>query len=341
MFLAIFFSICYSEYIEITNENVDSLIGGEKPILVKFYSPGCGHCKAMAEDFEEGSTMFTEAHFGGVDCSSQNKICDKYKISGYPTIQLFPKGKTEGIEFNSERTADGFADFVEENTGVKAKRPPKLMVDANPINFGKLTSEHKCVFMTFYAPWCGHCKRFLPQAKIAAGAFKFENSTIIGSVNCDKYKSFCEEHNIQGFPTIQLFKESQPVEYSGDRSAQGIVTFLNENCGTERGIDGLLHEKSGLIEEAQPIIQEFLLENDKTESIKKMEKIQGSDFYIKVMKRIQEKGIETAKKDMIIMQNILSTQKGSISSLDGLKKRLNIYTQFIPVQQEEIPKTEL
>lgn len=33
-------------------DNFTETITGDKPVLVKFYAPWCGHCKSMKEDYE-------------------------------------------------------------------------------------------------------------------------------------------------------------------------------------------------------------------------------------------------------------------------------------------------
>ena len=342
--MVMFFIIPYftiSAYVEITTKNVNQIIGGDAPVFVKFYSQSCGHCRAMAEDFAEASTYFTDVLFGGICCDDQRKLCEKFKIEGYPTMFLFESKKTEKTaEYEGPRTADAFSDFVENYTHIKGKRPPNFLVEANPLNFENHTKSHKCVFNTFYAPWCGHCKKFLPQAKVVANALQADKEIMISKLNCEMYNEFCSTQKVNGYPTIKLFKGDEVIPFEGKREAENVIDFINKNCGTERGLDGLLVDTAGLIDEAAPLVKEFLESSDKAAVIEKMKGIKGAEFYVKVMDRYVAKGVEQIKKDVQTMNGILTAHKGSFASLDGMKKRFNIFNQFIPKQAEEI-KAEL
>ena len=64
--------------------------------------------------------------------------------------------------------------------------------------------SQKFVLLEAYAPWCGHCKKFEPIYKQLAE--NLQNETEIELV---KFDATANEHptlQIQGFPTIKLYK---------------------------------------------------------------------------------------------------------------------------------------
>jgi thioredoxin-like negative regulator of GroEL len=329
MILACFLFFSRSAYVELSGET-SSLIGGEVPIFVKFYSEQCGHCLAMAEDFDEAAAAFSNVTFGGVECNVNQDLCKVHNISGYPTILLFLPGNKTGIAFNGVRSLDGFCDFVENHTSFKAQRPAKVTVDLHPLNFENYVNSTKCLFVTFYVPWCGHCKRFLPQTRLAANAFLGDapNETF-GQVNCDQFREFCKDY-ADGYPTIALFVNGVNKSYQGDRTLAGVASFVNAECGTERGTNGLLVDTAGLVPEASAIAQQFIAAADKSGFLEKMKSIPGADFYVKVVERFLAKGEEQIKKDIATMEGILVARKGSSASLDGIKRRYNVFVQFVP-----------
>ncbi|KAG5060195.1 hypothetical protein JHK85_001247 [Glycine max] len=52
-----------------------------------------------------------------VDCDEHKSLCSKYGVSGYPTIQWFPKGSLEPKKYEGPRTADSLAEFVNTEGG--------------------------------------------------------------------------------------------------------------------------------------------------------------------------------------------------------------------------------
>lgn len=94
------------------------------------------------------------------------------------------------------------------------------------------TSVKKLVL--YYAPWCGHCQKLKPtwaQLESSYDGKVLGGQTIkIEKVNGDDDKETVQALNINGFPTIVLYKDDgDKLMYNGDRSFKDLVTFLNTN----------------------------------------------------------------------------------------------------------------
>jgi len=83
----------------------------------------------------------------------------------------------------------------------------------------------------FYADWCGHCKKIKPIWKEAEDEVNDDEDTKMIKVNCgDKKKEhqeIAEKYNIDGYPTIILFKDGKPTQYKGPRTKEGFIKAIS------------------------------------------------------------------------------------------------------------------
>lgn len=94
----------------------DVVVDNDNDVLVEFYAPWCGHCKALAPKYEELAQKYptsSKVTIAKIDATA-NDVPEE--IQGFPTIKLFAAGaKTEPITYSGSRTIEDLAAFVKEN----------------------------------------------------------------------------------------------------------------------------------------------------------------------------------------------------------------------------------
>ncbi|CEM30097.1 unnamed protein product [Vitrella brassicaformis CCMP3155] len=79
----------------------------------------------------------------------------------------------------------------------------------------------------FYAPWCGHCKRLMPEFEQAAETMAREETPVqLGKVDCSKESKLCGRYGIKGYPAVKFFRDGMPPRsYRGRRQADSLVAY--------------------------------------------------------------------------------------------------------------------
>ncbi|KAL3321228.1 Protein disulfide-isomerase A3 [Cichlidogyrus casuarinus] len=107
-------------YLELTEANFDSSMREHDLVLVKFYAEWCGHCQRMAPEFAEAAKTLKEndppVQLVKVNCPNHQSVCEKYSVSGYPTLKIFRNGEFSE-DYNGGRTANDIVRYMKSRAG--------------------------------------------------------------------------------------------------------------------------------------------------------------------------------------------------------------------------------
>ncbi|WCJ35040.1 Protein disulfide-isomerase 5-2 [Euphorbia peplus] len=103
------------------------------------------------------------------------------------------------------------------------------VLELDESSFDSAISSFDFIFVDFYAPWCGHCKRLAPELDAAAPILAgLKEPIVIAKVDADKYSRLARKYDIDGFPTLKIFMHGVPVDYYGPRKSDLLVRYLRK-----------------------------------------------------------------------------------------------------------------
>ncbi|KAI0254682.1 thioredoxin-like protein [Lactifluus subvellereus] len=125
-----------SDVIDLTPANFKSVVDSEKLLLVEFFAPWCGHCKALAPHYEEAATSLKEKgiKLAKVNCVDEPDLCQTHGVQGYPTLKVFRHG--DPSDYVGPRKADGIISYM-----TKQSLPAVSQVTAANIEEFKLADK--------------------------------------------------------------------------------------------------------------------------------------------------------------------------------------------------------
>ncbi|XP_077297082.1 thioredoxin domain-containing protein pretaporter [Arctopsyche grandis] len=213
--------------------------------FVKFYAPWCGHCQRLAPTWEKLAETFVDSgavSIGKVDCTLYRDICTEFDVKGYPTLLWIEDGKR--IEkYSGQRSHADFKAFINKMVSVpneEIKDADPDVMDGNAVmtlttNNFENGVQSGFVFVKFFAPWCGHCKRLAPTWDELGRKFINDNLVKVAKVDCSIQinKSLCSMENVDGFPSLLLFKDGVKIaEYDGSRSLDDLHEFVTNKVNS-------------------------------------------------------------------------------------------------------------
>jgi protein disulfide-isomerase A6 len=316
-------------------ESARSILSSEEAVFILFTKNNCGECDRTFASFDRAASFFEKPHFLVANCHVVSPLCDENGITAQPFVGLLRPRTGNRTQFMGDRSPDGFADFVERETGERAKRPPRILAELTPESYPKFREDHNCTFVFYYSGICSHCRKILPEVHKAAPAFQFDGHTKMAIFNCGLYEDFCEENNAANFPIGWLYRSGEKVLFEGEKTVDRFVEFINDKCGAQRGMDGNLNDEAGRIvtDEMKRLVREFKAGGDRAKILEQVKGIEGAETYVWAMERIVANGDATVSVDCGKMSEVIQKRKGSAVSIDGVKRRLNVLREFLPEEK--------
>jgi protein disulfide-isomerase-like protein len=137
-------------------------------------------------------------------------------------------------DFGSDESAN--AATIDASVGTetirRSKRPLRPYVEelTNATVAAYVADATKNVLVEFYAPWCGHCKRFEPFYYEVGAAFADVEDTRVARIDVDRYRDVAAAFEVSGLPSLQLFPKgykSRGLPFkSAERRPADIVAFV-------------------------------------------------------------------------------------------------------------------
>ncbi len=101
---------------DVTDETFEAeVLGSERPVVVDFWAPWCGPCKAVTPALEQLAESAPGAEFVKVDIDENPVAASRYDVLSIPTVILFADGEPRETLVGARPKAQyerAFADYL-------------------------------------------------------------------------------------------------------------------------------------------------------------------------------------------------------------------------------------
>jgi len=204
----------------LTEKNYDKAVQEFEYLLVYFYAPWCGHCKALGPEFVKAGQMLrekdSEIKLAKVDGTEEEGLMDKQGVKGYPTLKLYRKGQL--VPYTGGRMAPEMVAWLEKKIG-----PPATSLSS----LGEVKSfltEHQVAVVGFFSDVEGEGYTAYSRA-----CLDYDDYGVHYPVGVTTDNEAAEHFKVKD--KVVLFKkfDEKKVIFDGALETQTIRDFITEN----------------------------------------------------------------------------------------------------------------
>lgn len=239
-------------YAELSRDNASMYTELDKPIFILFQDPEKKDeavNKAIIEIAKEHRELNALAFvwINRVDLKSFSEYVGVGEKD--PAIAIYEFKKDVKYVFGEEYSPEALKKWVQSFFAGELKptkksqpipeennEPVKVVVGDSWTDI--VEDESKDVLIEQYAPWCGHCKNLAPILDELAADLKGVETLVVAKMDATQNDA-PSDYKAQGYPTLHFFKAGSRtgVPYTGGRTKEDFVKFLQENCTHKDGIE--------------------------------------------------------------------------------------------------------
>src|SRR3954468_23205146 len=75
--------------LSLTKDNFEQVVTGNDLVIIDFWAPWCGPCRAFAPTFDAASENHADVVFAKVNTDEEQEIAQAFSIRSIPTLMLF------------------------------------------------------------------------------------------------------------------------------------------------------------------------------------------------------------------------------------------------------------
>jgi protein disulfide-isomerase A1 len=111
--------------------------------------------------------------------------------------------------------------------GAKADNFDDVVPILTEDDFDDHVADNSHTLCMFYAPWCGHCKRFKPD--FAEAHTELKGTASLVGVDCTEETELCARFDVKGYPTIKWFSgdAASVRDYDGGRTKKDVLKWID------------------------------------------------------------------------------------------------------------------
>jgi len=231
--------------VALTDENWDETLKTQSSWIINLFVPWCEYSRELTVEWKKLSdSPPSGVSVGHVDCS-ENYLCDKLFLDGFPTIIFVEKNRF--TEYPGERNSASIKEWI---TNQKFKQGTSKFVPRMTIveplisdvvvltdrNFDKkVLAASEPWLIEFYAPWCGHCKNLAPVWEEVAHELK--GIANVAKLDCTTEKAIAERFGIGAYPTIKMVRDGKVYDYKASRNKEEFFAFVDSTWQQEEAQD--------------------------------------------------------------------------------------------------------
>uniref|UniRef100_A0A672RR97 Protein disulfide-isomerase n=1 Tax=Sinocyclocheilus grahami TaxID=75366 RepID=A0A672RR97_SINGR len=211
-----------SDVLELGDSDFERSAAVHETLLVEFFAPWCGHCQRLAPEYEAAATKLKGTlPLAKVDCTVSSETCERFGVSGYPTLKIFRNGEEAG-SYDGPRTADGIVSYMKKQAGPSSVA---LLSEADLDSF--VDNNEASVVGFFSGEDSTQLAEFLKVSSALRDSYRFAHSTDVGTGL--KYGVDGECVLLFRPPHLNSKFEDNVVKYTESISISSLRKFIRDN----------------------------------------------------------------------------------------------------------------